>query len=46
MERGEDGVRADGVVVGAHRLRGGATDGGTQAEERRRSCVRTRIVYW
>ena len=46
MERGEDGVCADGVVVGAHRRRGGATDGGAQAEERWRSCMITRIVYW
>ena len=46
MERGEDGVRAAGVVVGAHRQRGGVTDGDAQAEERRCGCVRPRIVYW
>jgi hypothetical protein len=44
MEGAEDRVRT-GVVVGVHRQRGGATDGGAQAEERRRGCVRTRIVY-
>ena len=54
---GEDEVRTGGVEVGCMEeqterrrrggvpWRGGEMDGGAQAEERRRGCVRMGIVY-